>query len=115
MSIRSMQVTIQSGASTSSPVSAKDFTDNGTVALVGIATPGTVDAVTLAVEFSIDGGSTWLTVVGSDGVAKSITQTADDYIVLSPHEYPLIPGMFRLKSSGNVADDRTYTILGRDV
>lgn len=115
MSIRSIAVTIPASGTSSKPVSAKDFTDNGTVALVGIATPGTVDSVTLAIEFSIDGGTTWLTVVGSDGVAKAITQTADDYIVLAPYEYPLIPGLFRLKASGNVAAARTYTVFGRDV
>ena len=115
MSIRSIQLTIPNGSAASKWVSAKDMSDHGSLALVGVATPGTVDAVTLAIEYSIDGGTTALTCVGSDGTAKSITQTANDYIVLSPAEYPVIPGHFRLVSSGNVGADRVYTIVGRDV
>lgn len=114
MSIRKIAVTIQSGATTSNWISAKDFTDNGTVALVGIATPSTVDAAALRVDFSID-GSTALTNVGTDGTAKTLTQTADDYIVLPPAEYPLIPGYFRLGVASATAAARTYTVFGRDV
>lgn len=114
MSIRQIAVTIQSGDTYSKWISAKDFTDNGTVALTGIATPGTVDAVALRVDFSID-GSTALTLVGTDGTAKTLTQTADDYIVLPPAEYPLIPGYFRLGVASATAAARTYTVFGRDV
>lgn len=114
MSIRSITVTIPASGTSSKWISAKDFTDNGTVALCGIATPGTVDAVALSIEYSVD-GSTALTNVGSDGTAKSITQTANDYIVLSPAEYPLIPGYFRLTAASAVAAARDYVIFGRDV
>lgn len=114
MSIRQIAVTIPSGATYSKWISAKDFTDNGTVALTGIATPGAVDAVALRVDFSID-GETALTLVGTDGTAKTLTQTADDYIVLPPAEYPLIPGYFRLGVASATAAARTYTVFGRDV
>lgn len=114
MSIRQIAVTIPNGETYSKWISAKDFTDNGTVALVGIATPAAVDAVALRVDYSID-GSTALTAVGTDGTAKTLTQTADDYIVLPPAEYPLIPGYFRLGVASATAAARTYTVFGRDV
>ena len=53
--------------------------------------------------------------VGTDGTAKTLTQTADDYIVLPPAEYPLIPGYFRLGVASATAAARTYTVFGRDV
>lgn len=114
MAIRKITATIPSGAAVSEWVSAASLADNGTLAIVGIATPGTVDAVTLAVEFSID-GSTALQVTTSAGAAVTITQAANTYISIAPSSFPVVPGFVRIKSSGNVAANRDYTLVFRDV
>ena len=114
MAIRKIKATIPSGAAVSEWVSSENLADNGTLAVVGIATPGTVDAVTLSIEFSTD-GSTALQVTNSAGAAVSITQAANTYISLMPSSFPIVPGFVRLKSSGNVAAKRDYTVFFRDV
>ncbi len=107
-------LTIQSGAAVSQALNRDDIGDAGSYALVGIGCPGTIDAVTLAVQFSFD-GSTWLAVTGSDGTAKTITQVASKYMALSPSDYACIPKWVRLASSGNVAALRDYTLVFRAV
>ena len=113
MAIRKVIAEIGSGGTSSRWIPASEVADNGTLCIVGIATPGTVDAVALAIEFSMD-GSTALAVTSSDGTAQSITQAANKYITLAPSTYPVIPAFFRLTAAGAVAAARSYTIVMRD-
>jgi len=114
MAIRKVGVQIGSGGTASDWVSAKEIADNGTLCIVGIATPATVDAVALSFEFSMD-GTNELAITDYAGVAQSITQAADTYITLSPVNYPVVPAFFRLKAASAVAAARSYTIVLRDV
>lgn len=114
MSIRKVPVTIRNGGTSSDWISAESISDNGTLAIVGIATPGTVDAVALSIDFSLD-GATALPITDSAGAAVTITQAANKYITLAPASYPVIPGFFRLTAAGAVAADRNYKVVCRDI
>lgn len=114
MSIRKVPVTIRSGGTSSDWISADSVSDNGTAAIVGIATPGTVDAVALSIDFSLN-QTTALPITDSAGAAVTITQAANKYITLAPASYPVIPAYFRLTAASAVAADRNYTVILRDI
>ena len=108
--IHAVPVVIPSGAAVPTAwIKMATYNDQGGIALTGIAMPAAVDAVTLVVEFSLD-GSTALPVAGA-----TITHTASTYFPLNPAEYACVPGYFRLKLGGNAAASRTYQVVMRDV
>lgn len=114
MAIRKVAVQIGSGGTVTPWIAAKDIGDGGTLSIVGVATPGTVDAVALSIEFSLD-GSTALAVTNEAGTAQSIVQAANTYVSLQPANYPVVPAFFRLKAASAVAAARNYTVVLRDI
>lgn len=114
MALYRKKVTILSGASASEPI---DLTGGGqsNLALAAIVCPGTVDAATtLAIKVSED-NSTYTAVYGTDGNAKAITQAASACIAVNPADYAMVgAGYVKLATSGNVAANRTYTLIFRD-
>lgn len=108
-SIVTKQVTIANGGTQSTVIDMQDYNDQGKLILAGIFMPGTVDAKTLQVQYSLD-NSTWATVT-----AATITHTASTYMPLSPAEYSCVPGFARLLLGGAAGAERNYTIVMRSV
>lgn len=113
MALYRKKVTILIGASASEAI---DLTGGGqsNLALAAIICPGTVDAVTLAVQVSED-NATYNAVYDTAGAAKAITQAASACIAVSPADYAMVGGGFvKLATSGAVAANRAYTLIFRD-
>lgn len=109
-------VFIKSGAASSEWIDAEEarVNDRGNYCLAGIATPATVDVTTIQVDFSLD-ASAVLSVTDTSGNAKTITQTANKYIILAPADYSVIPRYFRLTLGTNAGGDRVYNVVMRSV
>ncbi len=113
MAMYRKKVTIKNGAALSEAI---DLTGGGLgdLALAAIVCPGTVDVLTLAVQVSAD-NSTYNAVYDTAGAAKTITQAASACIAVNPADYAMVgAGFVKLATSGNVAADRTYTLIFRD-
>lgn len=85
-----------------------------TWAFCELLTPGTIDAVTLALEYSDDGIAAIAT-QNVTGDLAGIVQTAAASIALPPTQYSVVHKYVRLKASGNVAAARTYKLTYRRV
>lgn len=113
MALYRKKVTILNGAAISEAIDLKGG-GNGELVLAAIVCPGTVDAVTLAIQVSED-NSTYTAVYGTDGNAKAITQAASACIAVNPADYAMVGGGFvKLATSGAVAANRAYTLIFRD-
>lgn len=113
MALYRFNVEIANGAAISNAINLKGGGYSNLV-LAAIICPGTIDAVTLAIQCSAD-DSTYKAVYGTDGNAKAITQAASAHIAVNPADYSSVGnGFVKLATSGNVAAAREYTLVFRD-
>jgi len=116
MAVHHYDVTIANNGTASNEVDLTRWQqDRKGLSLVGIITPAAVDAVTLFLSVSLNGG-THKPIYGTSGSARSITQVADTLISTLPSEFCSVAGTkVKLNTSGAVAAARTYTLIFSDV
>lgn len=105
-SIRIKDITIPNGAAVSNIIDCQSEYF-GLGSSLSIAAPATLDVLTFTVEASLD-GSLYSTLTGTDGTT-ALPLPAAGKVKTYQFEFGPIKS-FRIKSSGNVAADRTFQI-----
>lgn len=105
----SLSLTIADGATTSN-----DERTGFKSTPVGVIFPASMTGTGITFEMSVDGGTTWHDVYGTDGNLVSVTKVDGDYRALNPSDFAGVQHV-RVKSSGAETGAKIIKIVCRDV
>lgn len=81
---------------------------------VAVIFPASMTGTGITFEMSVDGGTTWHDVYGTDGNLVSITKVNGGYRALNPTDFAGVQHI-RVKSSGAETGAKVFKIVCRDV